>query len=230
MFKKNKILIVAAHPDDEVLGCGGTIAKYAKDNEIYILILGEGITSRYENRQEASAVELSALKHKATEAGKFLGAKDIFFLDLPDQRFETVPFLEITKKIEEFIKKIEPKIIFTHSSADLNLDHRISFNSVMTAARPVKNCPVKEIYSFEIPSSTEWSFQKINGAFLPNIFEDISSTLERKIEASKIYNSEMREFPHPRSKEGIEILAKKRGMAVGINLSEAFELIRRIEN
>lgn len=229
MSNGNKILVVVAHPDDEVLGCGGTIAKYAKNNEVFILILGEGITSRYSNRQDANIEELTALKQKAKNAGNFLGAKDTFFLDLPDQRFEAIPFLEITKKVEEFVKKIEPKIIFTHSPADLNLDHRIVFNAVLTAARPVENCKVKEIYSFEAPSSTEWSFQKINGTFLPNVFEDIFSTIEKKIEAIKIYESEIREFPHPRSEEGIRILAKRRGMAVGIKFAEAFELIRQIE-
>jgi LmbE family N-acetylglucosaminyl deacetylase len=226
---KSKILIVAAHPDDEVLGCGGTIVKYAKDNEIYILILGEGISSRYLNRQDAPADELSALKQKAAKAGNFLGAKDTFFFDFPDQRFETISFLEIVKKVEELIGKIKPEIIFTHNSSDLNLDHRITFNAVLTAARPVKNCSVREIYSFEAPSSTEWSFQKINGAFSPNIFEDISLTIEKKIEAAKIYESEMRKFPHPRSEEGIKILAQKRGMEAGIKFAEAFELIRRIE-
>lgn len=230
MYNGKKILVVAAHPDDEVLGCGGIIAKYANDNEVFILILGEGITSRYLNRKEASADELSALKEKAKSAGKFLGARDVFFLDLPDQRFEKVSFLEITKKIEEIIKKIEPEIIFTHSYADLNLDHRIAFNAVLTITRPVENCKVKEIYSFEAPSSTEWSFQKINGSFLPNVFEDITSTIGKKIEAIKIYESEMRKFPHPRSEEGIKILAKIRGMSVGIKFIEAFELIRRIRN
>ncbi|MBU3934950.1 PIG-L family deacetylase [Patescibacteria group bacterium] len=187
MLDRNKILIVAAHPDDEILGCGGTVAKYAKNREIYVLILGEGITSRYLTRQEAPKKKLAELKEKAKEVARFLGIRDVFFLDLPDQRFETVPFLEITKKIEEIIKKIEPQVIFTHSSADLNLDHRIAFNAILTATRPVKNCPVKEVYSFEIPSSTEWGFHKINGAFSPNVFEDISSTIEKKIKAIGVY-------------------------------------------
>ena len=204
------------------------MAKYAKANEISILILGEGITSRYSKRLQAPKRELIKLKERAKKAAKFLGIKDIFFLDFPDQRFETAPFLDITKKIEELVEKNKPQIIFTHSPADLNLDHRIAFNAVMTAARPVKNCPVKEIYSFEIPSCTEWSFQKINGAFLPNVFEDISSTIEKKIKAIQIYESEMREFPHPRSLKGIKILAQKRGLGAGLRFAEAFELIRRI--
>lgn len=230
MENKTKILIVVAHPDDEVLGCGGTIAKYAEDNEIYILFLGEGITSRYSKRQDAPENELAELKEKARKAGKLLEVQDTFFLDLPDQRFETIPLLEIIKKVEEFIRKIEPQIIFTHSSTDLNLDHRITFNAVLTAARPIKTCSVKEVYSFEVPSSTEWSFQRINGVFAPNVFEDVSSTIEKKVQALHAYESEMRKFPHPRSLEGIKILAQKRGMEVGTKFAEAFELIRRVKN
>ena len=225
----NKILIIAAHPDDEVLGCGGIIAKYAKSNEIYVLILGEGITSRYSKRLQAPQKELLELKEKARKAGKLLSAKEIFFLDLPDQRLETIPFLEIVKKVEEFVKKIEPQVIFTHSSADLNLDHRITFRAVLTAARPVKECSVKEIYSFEVLSSTEWGFKKINGAFVPNIFEDIALTIDKKIQALRLYGAEIKEFPHPRSPEGVKLLAQKRGMEAGVKFAEAFELIRRIE-
>lgn len=229
MDNKNKILIVAAHPDDEVLGCGGTMAKYSKTSEIYVLLLGEGISSRYLKREDAPKQDILELKDKAGKAAKILGVKDVFFLDLPDQRFDTVPFLEITKKIEEFIRKIEPKIIFTHSFCDLNLDHRIVFNAVLTATRPVSGCSVKEIYSFEIPSSTEWGFGKVNGLFSPNVFEDVSLTIENKIEALRAYESEMRKFPHPRSAEATLSYAKKWGSAVGINYVEAFELIRFIK-
>jgi len=230
MFNKNKILIIAAHPDDEILGCGGMVAKYSGANEISALILGEGITSRYEVRQEAPKEELAELKQRAEKSAKILGIKNIYFLDLPDQRFETMPLLEITKKVEKIIAELKPQIVFTHSRTDLNLDHRITFGAVMTAARPVASCPAKEVYSFEIPSSTEWSFQKINGVFSPNFFVDISSSVQKKIEAIKAYESEMREFPHPRSLEGIALLAEKRGMEVGVESAEAFELIRRVNN
>jgi len=225
----NKILIIAAHPDDEVLGCGGIIAKYAESKEIYIAILGEGISSRYQKREKVSKEELSSLKKKSQEVGIFLGIRENLFFDLPDNQFDTIPFLKIVKKIEEVVKKIKPTIIYTHHIGDLNIDHRITFQAVLTATRPTNNCSVKEIYSFEVPSSTEWSFQKINNSFSPNVFENISDTINKKIEAMKIYKTEIREFPHPRSEEAILTVAKRWGLVAGFKYTEAFELIRSIK-
>lgn len=226
---KNKILVIAAHPDDEVLGCGGTIAKYAKGNEIYVVILGEGLSSRYSRRGEAEEKELLKLKEQSKKVGKFLKVKENFFFDLPDNQFDTIPFLEIVKKVEGVIKKIKPVIIYTHHSGDLNIDHRLTFQAVLTAARPFEGCSVKEIYSFEIPSSTEWSFQKINGPFLPNVFEDLSPTITKKIKSMEMYKTEIRKFPHPRSGEAILVMAKRWGSVAGLKYAEAFELIRHIK-
>lgn len=227
MDNKNKILIIAAHPDDEVLGCGGTIAKYSKDREVYVLILGEGVSSRYQKKEEAPREELDKIKEQSRKASQVLGVKESFFLDLPDQRFDTVSFLDIVKKIENIIQTLRPEVIYTHSSRDLNLDHRITFEAVLTATRPTGDFLVKELYSFEVLSSTEWSFQKVNGSFSPNFFEEISFLdISKKIESLKIYEGEIRKFPHPRSEEAILSLAKTRGSSVGLNYAEAFELIR----
>ena len=173
---KNKILIVAAHPDDEVLGCGGTIAKYTKSGDkAYCLFLGKGKSSRFkEKKAKTLKNEQNIFKKETQKASKFLGILEIFFENFPDQKYDTVPFLDIIKSVEKIIKKINPNIIFTHHFGDLNLDHRITFRAVLTATRPIKNCSVKELYSFEIPSSTEWNFQRKYEAFFPNIFEDIS--------------------------------------------------------
>ena len=226
----NKILIIAAHPDDEVLGCGAIIAKYSKTNEIYVLILGEGITSRYKNREEAKSGEILDLKNKSIEAGKILGVKETIFFDFPDQRFDSLPFLEIVKRVEEIIVEINPGIIYTHSPSDLNLDHRITFEAVLTATRPKPGLCVKKILAFEVISSTEWSFGKINKQFCPNIFEDISEYIELKIKAFNAYDSEKREYPHSRSKEAIISLANRRGASVGLKSAEALELIREIND
>ncbi|MFC1630140.1 PIG-L deacetylase family protein [Patescibacteria group bacterium] len=228
MENKNKILIIAAHPDDEVLGCGGTIAKHSHNNEVYVVILGEGISSRYAQREDVRKEELLSLQKQSKEAGRFLGAKENIFFNLPDNQFDSIPLLKIVKKIEEVIKKIRPAIVYTHHSGDLNIDHRITFQAVLTATRPIDNCSVKKIYSFEIPSSTEWSFQKINGPFLPNVFEDISETWEKKVQAMQMYNTEIKKFPHPRSKEAIVVIAKRWGSTVGLKYAEAFELIRAV--
>jgi len=230
IYSNNKILIVAAHPDDEVLGCGGTIARLAREgNVIYTLILGEGITSRDEARDKAKrAKEIRKLKYQAERANNMLGVKKSFIFDFPDNRFDTVPLLDIIKIVEKVKKQLDPDVIFTHSRGDLNIDHRITFESVLTASRPVKKERLKELYSFEVPSSTEWSAAKISDYFKPNLFIDISNTLKLKVEALKVYSLEVRDFPHPRSPEAIEIIAKRRGIEAGLTAAEAFEIVRLI--
>lgn len=219
---------MVAHPDDEVLGCGGTIAKYANSNQIYVAILGEGVSSRYSQREEARRDELLELQKQSRKAGRVLGVKEIFFFNFPDNRFDTVPFLEIVKKIESVITKVKPEIVYTHHSGDLNIDHQITFQAILTATRPMEGCLVKEVYAFEVSSSTEWSFQKLGNVFAPNVFEDISTSIEVKLKALKIYQSEIRKYPHPRSPEALTIIAQGWGIVVGKEYVESFELIRRI--
>ena len=223
-----KVLIIAAHPDDEVLGCGGTVARLSKDGyNVYTLILGEGITSRDELRnREKREKEIMELKEEAEEANKFLGAKEVFFFDFPDNRFDTVPFLDIVKVIEKIKNKIKPDTIFTHCEKDLNIDHQITYKAVITATRPLKTETVKEIYSFEILSSTEWFFPV---SFSPNVFFDISETIDVKLKAAKRYRTELKEYLHPRSLEAVKVNAKLWGIKAGLNYAEAFKLVRIIK-
>ena len=222
-----KILIVAAHPDDEVLGCGGTIARLVEEgHEAYTLILGEGVTSRDKSRDKVKRKkELKSLKKQALDANRILGTKDIFIHDLPDNRFDTVPFLDIVKVIENFRDKIKPDTIFTQYERDLNIDHQITYRAVITATRPLSDESVKEVYSFETLSSTEWNFP-LN--FSPDVYFDISNYLDRKIEAMERYKTELKNFPHPRSVDGIRLSAKRWGMQVGLEYAEAFKLVRMI--
>jgi len=222
---KKKVLIVAAHPDDEVLGCGGTIARLVKErHEAYTLILGEGITSRDRSRnREKREKEINRLKEQIYKANELLGVKEVFTFDFPDNRFDSVDFLDIVKAIEEVKNKLKPEIVFTHSKSDLNIDHQITHKAVITATRPMQNESVKEIYAFEVLSSTEWNYPL---SFSPNVYFDIGDTLERKLKAMTEYKSELREYPHPRSLKGIEIKARQRGMEVGFYYAEAFECIR----
>jgi len=224
MESKN-ILVVAAHPDDEILGCGGTIKKFVEMGyNAYTLILGEGITSRDDERdRNKREKELELLKMQAYDANRFIGVGEVFLYDFPDNRFDTVPILDIIKVIEKIKSKIKPEIIFTHHEKDLNIDHQITFRAVMTATRPTKGECVQEIYAFEVPSSTEWNFPL---CYSPNIFVDIGKTLEAKISAMKAYQSEIKEYPHPRSLEGIELLARIWGMKVGLSSVEAFQAVR----
>lgn len=223
-----KVLIVAAHPDDEILGCGGTVARLANEgHEIYTLILGEGITSRDDSRdREKREQEIAQLKEQVHEANKVIGVKEVFTCDLPDNRFDSVPLLDVVKAVDKIKTQIKPHIIFTHYQNDLNIDHTVTCKAVITAARPLVGETVKEIYAFEIMSSTEWNFPL---SFSPDCFYDISATIGAKVEAMEKYQTELRDYPHPRSLKGIRLTAENWGMKTGIPFAEAFKIIRIVK-
>ncbi len=225
--QKRRILVIAAHPDDEVLGCGGTMARLAREgNEIYTLMMGEGITARDEKRdRRLRQKELNFLKKQVISANKILGVKEIFIHNFPDNRFDSVDLLDIIKRIEEVKRKIKPDIVFTQHEKDLNIDHQILYKAVLAATRPIAGETVKEVYSFEALSSTEWNYP-LN--FLPDVYFDISDTLDIKIKAMEIYKSELKNFFHPRSLEGIKLNARYWGMRVGHKYVEAFKTVRVI--
>lgn len=228
---RRKVLVVAAHPDDEVIGCGGTISIFASEGcEVYTLILGEGITSRDASRdRHKREEEIRTLKKQVEDANNILGVKKIYTFDFPDNRFDTVPLLDIIKTIEKIKCDIKPDIVFTHHQGDLNIDHQITFRAVMTACRPIKDESVKEIYSFEIPSSTEWNAPSSLTYFMPDYFVNINKSLEAKTNALKEYKTELRDFPHPRSLKAVELNAKQWGVRVGVGAAEAFKIVRLIK-
>jgi LmbE family N-acetylglucosaminyl deacetylase len=221
--------MVAAHPDDEVLGCGGLIPRLTNEgHEVFIAILGEGLTARYPKPVQAEASHIKALQAQSHLVARILQAKEVFHYSLPDNRFDSLPLLEIIKIMEELIEKVKPGVIYTHHAGDLNIDHQIVNRAVLTATRPVKNHLVREIYAFEVPSSTEWAFNQLAPSFQPNVFVDISDTLSLKLKALSYYETEIRVFPHPRSPEAIIATARRWGSGVGCEAAEAFELIRSI--
>lgn len=226
----SKVLVIAAHPDDEILGVGATVVKHIKNgDECNALILGEGMTSRYDNRNMAD-INIVRELHKATfNAAKVIGFKEVFLESLPDNRFDSVDLLDIIKVIEEYLEKLKPDIIYTHHGGDLNVDHRKTYEAVLTATRPIDgNQYPKEIYCFETVSSTEWNFEYSN-CFRPNYFVDVTDFLEVKLKAMECYKGELKQFPHPRSIDNLEVSAKKWGSVVGKKYVEAFEISRIIK-
>ena len=218
--------MVAAHPDDEVLGCGGYIANQVKSgDEVLVTFLSDGVSSRQGN---LGLQEIEARRHAASLAAKVLGLSDVSVGDFPDNKLDSVPLLEVIKRIEAVIERDQPSIVLTHFGGDLNIDHRIVNQAVLTACRPTANQVVKQVIFFEVPSSTEWQVPTEGQAFVPNWFEDISQTLELKVKALLMYEHELREWPHPRSVKAIEHLAHWRGASCGVDAAEAFVLGRRI--
>jgi LmbE family N-acetylglucosaminyl deacetylase len=223
------ILVVVAHPDDELLGCGGTAARLSREgHSVYMAILGEGITSRHARREDGDTSALRRLKTCSQRVADLLGVKELSLHGLPDNRFDSLPLLDVIKIVEGLIERWRPTAIYTHHGGDLNVDHQIVSRAVLTATRPVRGHPVKELYMFEIASSTEWTFQQLAPVFKPNVFVDIEETLSLKLEGLGLYESEVREFPHPRSAEALKVIAQRWGTVIGRNAAEAFEAVRLI--
>jgi len=228
-MKKN-ILVIVAHPDDEVLGCGGTLSKFSKlGYKINVIFFSDGVTSRNLNN---SKIKGNILKRKKSsfKASKILGIKKTEFLNFPDNQFDTMPLLAIVKFIEDLISKYKPSIIFTHYDNDLNIDHKIISKAVITATRPHSKYFVEKLLLFEVLSSTEWNFSSSKKVFSPNVFINISNDIKKKIKAIKCYSQELRKWPHPRSVEGINNLAKFRGSTIGCKFAESFISLREIIN
>jgi N-acetylglucosamine malate deacetylase 1 len=227
-----KVLVVAAHPDDEVLGCGATIVKHIKNgDEVLVLILGEGITARKELQEEQKEKNLEDLKSNAQEANRILGTTRLVMKSLPDNRFDSVDLLSIVHEIEKVVEKFDPEIVYSHHRGDVNIDHQRTIEALEAAVRPMIGKSVRQLVSFEVASATNWNFVKDSQYFKPNVFNEITEEmLLKKVEALKAYDGELRSFPHPRSTEYLTCKAKIRGADSGMMLAEAFVLIyeRRI--
>ena len=205
------ILVIAPHPDDEVLGMGGTIKKLSKKNKIILCVVSEGATAQYKDKKM-----IKVRRDSCKKTAKILGISQTIFLDYPDMRLN-LSHLDINKKLEEIIEKYRPEIVYTAPKNDLNLDHQIVFNSTLVACRPKSG--VKQILCYEIQGNTKVPFA-------PNVFENIEKEFPYKIKGFKMYESEIEEFPNPRSITAIENLAIQRGVESGTKKAEAFELIR----
>jgi LmbE family N-acetylglucosaminyl deacetylase len=226
--KRDTLLVVVAHPDDEVLGCGGTLARMAEEGcDIHVLILADGETSR-STASIVGADNLKARNGAADKACKILGCKSVDTLALPDNRMDRLDMLDVVQHIERFVQRYQPSTVLTHHCGDVNIDHCVVHDAVIAACRPQPGHSVKTLLFFEIPSSTEWRPAASAPAFNPNWFVDISRALEKKLEALQAYESELRPFPHPRSLKAVEVLARWRGATIGTEAAEAFVLGRKL--
>lgn len=227
---KERVLVVMAHPDDEILGCGGVIAKHCRDGDrVIVAILGRGKSSRLdESNADRIQEEIVALHEEAVRANALLGVHEVVYHDFPDNAMDTIPLLSVIQFVSGLKKRFRPTIVYTHHHADINIDHQQIFRAVITAFRPIVGEQVSYIYSCEVPSSTEWQAPFAGFAFQPNMFVDITDTLELKKQALAEYRSELRRYPHPRSVEAIDVIAKRWGGMVGYLAAEPFVLVRGV--
>lgn len=233
-LRNKRILIVVAHPDDELLGLGATMHRLIHDYGVqtHVVILGEGVTSRADECDQGKwQKELQIHQSNIYLAQKIIGYHTVSVYAFPDNRFDTISLLDIIKVIEKEKEIFNPEVIFTHHGGDLNIDHQRTFEAVITSCRPMKDEKVKTIITFETPSGTEWRSPTDPRHFLPNVFFEVSEdNLEAKIKGMESYEFEKREYPHPRSPEALKIQAKHWGITIGCQAAEAFCLVRNIQN
>lgn len=223
-----KVLVISAHPDDEVLGMGGTIAKLtAAGCDVQLLIVTDGSSSQYSNSEDLMAI-ISHKKEETKKSSDILGIKSIRYGDLPDMRLDCTPHVEINKVIESAVDDFQPDTIFTHFGGDVNVDHQNVYKSTLVAVRPIFGQVVKELYCYSVPSSTEWTPNKSETMFMPNVFVNIEMFMEKKYEAFSKYTTELREYPHPRSVQYLRETDKAVGLRVGLFAAEEFVLLRMI--
>jgi len=221
------ILVVAPHPDDEVLGCGGIIAKnVAQKHNVFVAIMTNGHIGAPELYSQDN---VRTVRQEAKQAHDILGVKETFFYDFPAPRLETTPSYQISRELNSLYKNLSIDTIYLPHRGDIHKDHGVIFYAGLVAARPIDNCSVKTIYTYETLSETEWAAPFASDAFIPNVFEEITDYLSLKLNAIKSFNSQLKSFPHPRSIESIESLARNRGVVVGYPFAEAFALIRTMK-
>lgn len=225
---KKKILVIAAHPDDEVLGMGGTIAKMAKEgHQVDLLIVTDGSSSQYRDADNLQEI-IEAKKLETRRCADVLGIKDIYYGGLPDMKLDCTPHIDINQALEQVIDKVQPDTVFTHFWGDVNCDHQNVYKSTLVAVRPILGQVVRELYCYRVPSSTEWTPNKADTMFMPNVFVNITDVASVKYKAFSMYSTELRDYPHPRSVQYLQESDKAAGLKVGMLAAEEFVLLRKM--
>ena len=221
------VLIVVAHSDDESISMAGTITRHvSRGDKVIVVSMTDGVGARDSVRIDDASIR----KVSADIASQELGFRWGECYNFNDNTLDAYPLIDVVKAVEKAKNEYDPTLVYTHSCADLNVDHRVVANAVLTAFRPQPNEKCKEIRLFEIASATDYGNPAVTGSFVPNLFIDITNNWNSKERALKAYSAEMRDYPHSRSIEGIKNLAKLRGNQIGYDLAEAFEVIRKIES
>jgi LmbE family N-acetylglucosaminyl deacetylase len=216
-----RVLVIAAHPDDEVLGAGATIARLAREGaEVHVAIVTEGCSAQYPGRPDLILVKQT----QARSALDILGGGELHFGGLPDMKLDTVPLVEVNRFLEEVVTRVDPDIVFTHHAHDLNRDHRVVHEASMIACRPDARRPVRALYAYDVLGVT--NFGGVAPSFTPNVFFEAHAFLDHKVRALRAYDVEIRPFPHPRSPEGLEAQGRVYGVLSGTLWAEAFQVIR----
>lgn len=223
------VLVIAAHPDDEVLGMGGTIAKLVREGCVVdVLIVTDGSSSQYSDSDHLAEI-IEAKKLETRSCADVLGVRDIYYGGLPDMKLDCIPHIDINQAIEKVIDKIQPDTVFTHFWGDVNLDHQNVYKSTLVTVRPVLGQVVRELYCYRVPSSTEWTPNKADTMFIPNYFVDIEQYAEQKYKAFDCYSTELRDYPHPRSVQYLRETDKAAGLRVGMLAAEEFVMLRKLD-
>lgn len=220
---RTRVAVIAAHPDDELLGAGGTLARHVRDGEeVHAIVVADGAGSRY------PAELIATLEKQAHRAAEIIGFTSLQFLSLPDQRLDTVPLIELTQRLEGVLDEIAPITVYTHFPEDVNDDHRVVARCAWTACRPYARPELRKFAVFQTPSSTEWAWPMPGTEFRPNLFVDVSDTLETKIAAMECYATELRDYPHPRSSRALREHAAYWGSRIGRLAAEPFTVLRDV--
>jgi len=218
-----RVLAIAAHPDDETIGAGGVIARHvAQGDEVYWCIVTQGYSPPWSEETLAEA------RSQVDEVQEVLGFREVFLLGFPTVKLNTVPYIDLCSALQQVVDQVQPEIVYTTPRDDINQDHRIVYEATLVAARPLPGSSVRRLLCYEISTTARFGLPAGSTGFAPNVFVDISRYLEKKLEAIRCYRTELREYPHPRSVKGLRLLAEERGLSVGLQAAECFQLVREL--
>jgi len=218
-----KVLVISAHPDDEVIGAGGTIARHVDHgDEVYWCVVTQGYDPPWSEEYLARA------RQQVYDVKRVLGIEGVFFCGFPTVKLNTVPYIEVSAALENIVSQVQPEIVYTTPRDDINKDHRIVYECTLVATRPLPGSSIRRLLSYELGPSSRQGLVSGGCSFVPNVFVDISEYIDKKLEAMSYYKTELREYPHPRSLEGLRLIAEERGLSVGLKAAEAFNLVREV--